>query len=184
MKGKEWELVPIPKCQNKDCKKTCELHRHGTYPRKHPKYFVVPRFLCPDCGRTVSCLPSFAASQTPGLLQGIEDRLVSADGAGSWYEAASRNLLVGRSVSNYARSLSMWHKGVYLFLVKVVQLLPDLFLNCPSEIVAMRRHLGTETLLLDLRELMKDHLQILPPPVGLRPRNQCENRKRAPPHTP
>lgn len=181
--GEEWKKVPRPKCQNKNCKKGRKLQRHGTYLRKHPVSFPVLRFRCPECGKTVSCLPSFAACRTPGLLQDIEDHLVSAAGARSWYVAAGRNLLVGRLVSNYARSLSMWHENVVLFLVKVVQLRPDLFLNCPAEIVAMRRHWGTETLLIDLRELMRKHLQSLPPPVGLRPPNQCGNSSRSPPHT-
>ena len=105
------------------------------------------------------CLTSFAECRSLGLLQDIEDRLVCADGLGSWYKASKRNLFVRRLVSNYARSLSMWHENV-IFL-KVVQL-PPVFLNCLAEIVVMRRHLETETLLIDLRELIRDHLQSSP----------------------
>ena len=122
----------------------------------------------------MSCLPSFAACRTSRLLQDIEDLIVCAVVAGSWNEASNKNLLSRRSVSNYARSLFMWFEYVDMFLVVVVNLLPQLCLICPAEINTTLCRLGTETLLIDLPKLTRNHLQLLSVPVRLKPPNQCK----------
>ncbi len=55
----------VPKCPN--CNDTQGLSRHGTDDRwiswcLDAIRILVARFLCPKCGRTVSCLPDWALS--------------------------------------------------------------------------------------------------------------------------
>ena len=57
---------------------------HGTYVRKLPKPARIARFYCRPCRMTISLLPDFYASRTPGLLEDIEEVVAVAESARSW----------------------------------------------------------------------------------------------------
>jgi len=143
--------------------------RHGTYERKTPVLMPVARFDCRGCRTTFSRLPDFAAARRPGALQEIEDGMaVLAGSRGPW--AAARRLFPERDeMSNAIRGLRCAFAAVSAFLAIVVTMRPDLFRGCPADLRAMRAALGTETLLVDLRREMAEHLAFLPPPVGFKP---------------
>ena len=60
-------------------------------------------------------------------------------------------------------------RAVRAALLALVTLLPELA-GCPPTLSALRTHLGTERVLVKLRELGRAHLSSLPPPLGLRAR--------------
>lgn len=63
------EIVPESVCPN--CESLTTLHRHGTYSRWFITtlaaflYLTIARFLCPECGITISYLPDFCLSYRP-----------------------------------------------------------------------------------------------------------------------
>ena len=61
----------------------CAFARHGSYPRAVPAGIRVARWYCPLGGRTFSLLPDFLAARLPGLLESIEQILVTASGFSS-----------------------------------------------------------------------------------------------------
>ena len=158
------------------------MARHGTYLRKTPVPMHVARFYCPGCRTTFSLLPDFAAARRRGSLQETEDDLAVLAGCrGPW--AAARQLLPGHEdLSNAVRGLRCALAAVQAFLAAAVTMRPDLFRNCPAELLAMRAALGTETLLVDLRREMAGQLQQLPPPVGFRPPDRGEKSATGPPN--
>ena len=147
------------------------MARHGTYMRKTPLVMHVARFYCPACHTSFGILPDFAAARRPGSLQEIEDGMAAVAVCGSLW-AAARQLRPDRypeGMPNAVRGLRCAFAAVTAFLAAAVTMRPDLFRGCPTELLAMRAALGTETLLTDLRREMAEHLQLLPPPVGFRP---------------
>ena len=49
-------------------------------------------------------------------------------------------------------------------------LMPERLAGCEPTLRAFRRHLNTESVLVELRSLTGTHLRALPPPLGFRPR--------------
>jgi len=57
-------------------------------------------------------------------------------------------------------------------LVTMIGLMPKRFGGCQPTLASFRHALGADSVLLALREIAKDHLQVLPAPVGFAPRSK------------
>ena len=147
--------------------------RHGYYTRKTP-YGPVPiaRYVCRklgENGRTISLLPQFFASRMPGELQELEDQTVAAEEQGVWQSA--EDVHPSRRITRSAayKWLRSRMTALYAVLKKILGILTDLFTGCAAKVISMRAALGTESLLVELRRKLEDHLQDVPHPIGYRP---------------
>ena len=61
-------------------------------------------------------------------------------------------------------------QAVHGTLSTVRGLMPERLAGCEPTLRAFRRHLNTESVLVELRSLTGTHLRALPPPLGFRPR--------------
>ena len=96
--------------------------------------------------------------------------------------AAARRLFPRRDeLSNSIRRLSRCLAAASAFFAAVVSMRPGSFRGRPAEPRPMRAALGTETLLVDLRREMTDHLQFLPSPVGFGPPGRRGTSQTGPP---
>ena len=143
---------------------------HGTYERETPLPTRIRRWRCTRCGLTISCLPDCLAAQTTGSLQEVEEQVVAAETTnpdGAW----TTNVLaaVKQLAPDIVDHSSLWRRvhvrvaRVHDFLRTVSGLMPDLFSGVAPTVRALRRHLGSQRVLMDLRSLCEEHLGHLPP---------------------
>lgn len=64
--GKSYDFpkAPLRRCHNKNCNKIVQYRKHGFYERYfvcsyYDGKIVVRRYICPECGCTISVLPNF-----------------------------------------------------------------------------------------------------------------------------
>lgn len=148
----------------------CGLLRHGSYRRVHPAGARVARFLCPTRGQTISLLPAFLSARLPSTLDEVEAVIGTAEASPSIANAAEavRPAEAEHAVTSISavRWLRRRLRAVRAALLGLVTLVPELA-GCPPTLAALRVHLGTEHVLVKLRELGRAHLSSLPPPLGL-----------------
>jgi hypothetical protein len=144
---------------------------HGTYVRKIPRPARVARFRCAACRITISLLPDFYASRTPGLLREIEEVVAISESAQSQEEAAERVRPADEAnavtLASALRWLSRRVAAVHRTLATVIGLYPARFEGCTPTIASFRERLGSECVLVDLRGICARHLGGLGPPLGL-----------------
>ena len=183
--SKAWENATPPTGVKLECgQECCKLIGHGTYERKIPVAFKVPRFICPDCNRTVSLLPDFAASRRPGFLQDHEDEAAACAKIGS-SEAARQLRPHDPAYARWNKSVSLKSLGrAVMGIVSIAFLLhPELLRGCPCDLLSVRERLSTQSLLLDMRRQTSITLFDVPSPVGFLRPAYLENRKTGPPHS-
>lgn len=146
----------------------CGLKGHGTYERKRPAGVLVPRWYCPKSGTTFSLLPDWVASRYPAALGEIENVVAQAEQAPSQAKAIEQ-LWPELGLVGAQRKLRRWRRAVTLTLTLARGLLPELQ-GGTSTLAAVREGLGTDEVLVNLREKLGDRLRSLPPPVGFGPR--------------
>lgn len=144
----------------------CGLVGHGTYPRKFPEYFLVPRWYCPKARRSISLLADFFASRLPGTLDEVEQAVNMAEGYAS-QEKAAEALRPDVSLPSALRWLRRRIKCVKELLTILVGLLVS---ECAPDLESFRLKFGTDRVLTSLREIVEAHLPSLPPIVGFGPR--------------
>ena len=167
-----WECAVLDECPFHPAG-GCGLERHGSYPRVHPAGARVARYRCPVRGQTISMLPAFLAARLPSTLDEIERAVDIAESAPSL--AAAANTARPEDADDAVTSISAarWlrrrTRPIAAALLALVTLVPELF-GCTPTLAAIRARLGIERVLVGLRDLARDHLHALAPPLGLRAR--------------
>ena len=151
----------------------CRLNQHGSYGRGDAR---IARLLCVSARRTISLLPVWMAARVSGTLQSIEaaadaveqrtDSLETLAGQMRPMGADPDKDRVGGMVK-WLRCRSRW---VTAALLAAQALMPEKLAGCEPTLVAFRATLGTEHVLVALREGLAARLFDVPAPLGLRPR--------------
>ncbi len=143
------------------------MARHGTYGRVEPAGVRVARWYCPTARETFSLLPDFLAARLRGSLDEVERAVARAEVEGA--AAAAIDLRLEEvQLPAAQRWLARRRRGVRAAVVALMTALPGQ-LGSEPEIVALRRALSTDRVLVTLRGIGADLLRSLPAPVGLRP---------------
>jgi hypothetical protein len=124
----------------------------------------VARWYCPKAQMTFSLLPDCMCARIGGSLDETEKVVVLSDTMG--VEKAAMELRVGEvELPGVLRWLRRRRQGVRAALLALITALPGQ-LGSAADIEAMRLALGTQRLLVALREIGAAHLQSLPTPLG------------------
>src|SRR5271157_6006967 len=97
IRNREWNDVRLPACPMHPSG-GCSFARHGSYERLSPSGLRIARWYCPEGHRTFSLIPDFVASRMPGLLDSIEESIVTAC-SGISFDAGSVLVRLRRSLS-------------------------------------------------------------------------------------
>ncbi len=146
----------------------CGFARHGTYPRVTPQGTLIARWYCRVGHCTFSLLPDSLAARMPGTLAEVEAAINTVEKTPTW-EKAALEIRPDIFLPGVLRWTRRRVKAVYLFLQLIKGLLPNLFSGCPISLEDFRLRPGVDLLLPQLREIAKDHLSTLPPPLGFLP---------------
>ena len=170
-----WLEASVPECDY--CKPEglhCTPVLHGYYDRVHPRGARVRRYRCPRTGRTISMLPSCLVAYWQGDVETMERIALEREENSSFGKiakwVAERFYLPGQPIEGPLRWVKRRVCAVNSFLQAMVQLYPDEFAGVEPTAAAMRGHLGRADVLVKLRQIARDDLVCLSPPLGLRPR--------------
>ena len=147
----------------------CGFGRNGTYPRVRPAGARIARWYCRQGQQSFSLLPDCLAARLSGTLCDIEAVVVAVEEATS-LEAAVEHLRPEINLPGVIRWTRRRVQAVHGTLSTVRGLMPERLAGCEPTLRAFRRHLNTESVLVELRSLTGTHLRALPPPLGFRPR--------------
>ena len=152
----------------------CGFCRLGTYRRVEPVGLRVARFWCPVEQRSVSLLPSFMAARLRGTLGQIEAVVAAVEAAGS-VEAAVEAVLPGNAEAPVGLACAVrWIRrrvrGVREVLVALATLLPERLPVGAPTLSTVRRVLGVDRVLEEVRRLGERWLEVLAVPLGFRAR--------------
>lgn len=172
--GRSWERELLGECPFHKAG-GCGLRRLGSYPRVWPEGCRVGRYLCPVQGTTISLLPQSLAAGVTGPLAAIEraadavERL-GAEGAVDEVHPADDDEAIGHvGAVRSVRRRATWVRST---LLAIVTLLPARFIGVEPTLAGLRAALGVESVLVELRRLVEEHLGILPRPFGFRARSR------------
>lgn len=146
----------------------CGFARHGTYPRVTPLGTLIARWYCRKGHRTFSLLPDCLAARMSGTLEEVEAAVDAMEQAPT-QAIAAEEIRPFVYLPGALRWMRRRVKGVYLFLHLLLGLFPDRFAVSSATLGAFRLCLGSDPVLPQLREIAKDHLSVLPPPLGFLP---------------
>lgn len=146
----------------------CGFCRHGTYPRVRPCGTLIARWYCPTQRRTVSALPDVLASHFSGTLADIEAHVVAVELAAS-LAAAAMDRRTEIELPGALRYLSRVCKAVHKALNICRALQPEPLSNLAPTVCSFAQQLGTEQVLMTLRQLVAKYLPQLPTPLGFNP---------------
>ncbi len=149
----------------------CSFSRHGTYGRLRPSGTRIARWYCRQAHCTFSLLPDCLAARLSGTLEEVEAAVVAVEEARS-VEAAADGLRPDIELPGALRWTRHRLGPVHRALKLLLALLPELLLGCPPTVQGFRQRLGTEAVLIRLRETAALHLPGLPPPLGFSPLDQ------------
>jgi hypothetical protein len=142
----------------------CGFASHGTYRRVKPPGMQVARWYCPKVRETFSLLPDCMCARMGGGLDETEEVVALSERIG--VEKAAMELRVGEvELPGALRWLRRRRLGVHAALLALITAFPGR-LGTVAEIEAMRLALGTQRLLVALREIGAEHLHSLPTPLG------------------
>ncbi len=148
----------------------CGLERLGTYTRVEPVGVRVARWWCPKRRASISLLPSFLAARLSGTLAAVEDVVVKVEAAGG--VAAAVDALHPPDAADAIglvcalRSIRRRVAAIRAALLAIATLMPDRFAGVLPTLGSFRARLGTERVLVALRDLAERHLRALPVPLG------------------
>jgi hypothetical protein len=166
---KAWERATLERCPlhgGADC-----LWANGTYGRATPAGARVARFLCVRKGVTFSLLPDCLAARLPGTLLEVERvvALCEPDASGNpapTQESVAAALRPDSTLTSALRWLRRRLLPVRAALAAVRGLDPRRFAGCSPCLLDFRGALGTDCVLVCLREMVESHLPALPHPLG------------------
>jgi len=152
----------------------CGFHKNGYYGRITPVSLKIARMYCPSSQATVGLIPDFLASRVSGTLQAMEDAVVTYESMGSISLAADAVRPPGMvdedeepiTLEATARWLRRRVKWITATLITVTGLFPDLFVGVSPTVQSFRGHLGTDSVMMELRGICSDRLSHLPYPLG------------------
>jgi hypothetical protein len=123
----------------------------------------VARWYCRTARETFSALPDCMCARVMGSLAQAEEAVLAAESMG--VEAAASERRPEVELPGVMRWVRRRRLGVRAALLALVTAMPGRLGTVP-ELRAMRTMLGSEQVLVDLREIGADHLQTLPSPLG------------------
>lgn len=144
----------------------CGFARHGTYARKTPRGTHIARWYCPQGHRTFSLLPDHLAARFPGELSQIEQVAAAAEGAASLQACANALRPDPVTLPSALRWMRRRLTVVRSLLAIVVPMVPHLLQGCAPTIAAVRERLGSDCVLVRLRDVLFEHLAALATPLG------------------
>ena len=140
----------------------------------------IARWYCRTGNTTFSLLPDCLASRLSGTLDAVEEVVATVEAkvaAGSSIEKAAGEIRSDIELPGAVRWVR-WRLGaVRMVLLALVTLMPGRLGNEPR-LGSVRKVLGTEQVLVRLREIGAAHLGALAPPVGFGPRPKRRWRRR------
>ena len=148
----------------------CGLEKLGTYARVEPAGAQIPRWWCPKEGASISLLPSFLAARLSGTLAAVEDVVAKVEAAGSVAAAVDAvhppdaDAAIGLACA--LRAIRRRVAAVRAALLAIATLMPERFAGVLPTLASFRERLGTERVLLVVRELAERHINALPAPLG------------------
>jgi len=127
----------------------------------------IARYYCRKGQTTFSLLPDFLASRLPGTLAEVQQVVEVAEQSSSVWAAVEEldlesNLL---SAARWVRRRTLSVRAALSALCGMLTLLAGV----EPKITSLRLVLGTDDVLVRLRQLGADHLAALPPPLGFGP---------------
>lgn len=168
-----WETATLSSCPLHRAG-GCEFSRHTAYTRKAPAGTLIARYYCRTARVTFSLLPDCFASRLSGSLQEVEAAVAAAEAAPTLTDAAQQVRPELMDVRHALKWLRRRTRPVKVALTALVTLLETLE-GVDATVTAVRVALGTEQVLVTIRELLSEQLSSLRHPVGLRPRGPKRN---------
>ena len=148
----------------------CGFARHGTYERKRPAGTHIARWYCPRGHQTFSLLPDHLAARFAGTLPEIEQVVAAAESASSLQACANTLRIDPVSLPSAMRWVRRRLTLMRSLLPIVVSMMPQYLLGCVPTIAGLRACLAvdwpTGSVLMQLRDLLGEHLAALATPVG------------------
>ena len=170
-----WLEASVPECDY--CKPEgldCTPVLHGYYDRVYPRGARVRRYRCLRTGRTISMLPSCLVSYWRGDVQTMERIALEREEKSSFGKiarwVAERFYPPEQPIEGPLRWVKRRACAGSSFVKAMVNLYPEEFEGVEPTVTAMRGHLGSDQVLVKLRQIAGDDLVRLSPPLGLRPR--------------
>ena len=164
VKRQAWRDASAPACPWHGAK--CELAPHGTYGRRTPAGARVRRFRCLQSGSTVSLLPDCLAARLSGTLAEVEATVRAVDESSNLREAADEVRPHGVGEAAARRWLQRRALLVAACLELLRSLYPDRFAHVEPTLAAFGAVLGTQAVLVRLRDVAAAQLGALPAPLG------------------
>lgn len=151
--------------------------------RVEPPGTQVARWYCPTGKTSFSLLPDCLASRLAGSLDAVEEVVATVEAkvaAGSSIETAAGEMRPDIDLPGAVRWVRRRLGPVRMVLLAIMTLKPGQ-LGAEPRLGSVRTVLGTEQVLMRLRELGAAHLGSLAPPIGFGPRRRqrCRRRRRA-----
>lgn len=170
---REWERAVLCECPVHP-QGGCGLRKLGTYLRVAPAGARIVRFWCPLGRVSISLLPAFLSARLSGTLDEVEAVVHAVERAGGVAAAVEAVHPAGaaRAIGMVCamRSIRRRLHGVRAALLAIVTLMPERFVGVAPTLGAMRAALGTDRVLITVRDLALKHLHALPTPLGFRAR--------------
>lgn len=152
----------------------CGLEKLGTYARVEPAGVRVARWWCPKQGASISLLPSFLAARWSGTVDAVEDVVAKVEAAGGVAAAVDAlhppDAADAIGLACALRFIQRRVAAIRVALLAIATLMPDRFAGVLPTLASFRARLGTERVLVVVRELAERHLGALPVPLGFRAR--------------
>jgi hypothetical protein len=165
-----WLEASLPCCPLHPCG-GCGFARHGTYARVSPPGTLIARWYCPEGRRTFSLLPDWFAARLTGGLCEVEAVVRGTEQARS-REAACAGLRLDIELPGALRWMGRRVESVHSALHLLRGLLPERFSGCEATLAGFGERLKVADVLVSLRRIGEDFLQMLPKPLGFRPRRE------------
>ena len=164
VKRQAWRDASAPKCPWHGAQ--CKLAPHGTYGRRTPAGARVRRFRCLQSGSTVSLLPDCLAARLSGTLEEVEATARAVEESPT-LRKASLEVREGHCEPGAA---DRWTRRRALLVTACLELLrslyPDRFAHVEPTLAAFGAVLGTQAVLVRLRDVAAAQLSALPAPLG------------------
>lgn len=171
-----WKLATLERCPEHP-EGGCGFARHGTYKRLHPVSCLIARYYCAVGHVTFSLLPDCLAAAMMGTLEQAEQSAVAVEQSEALEPIAYDVRPPEQEDPDGAvepASVVQWmkrrHREVLAGLVVIAGLMPEWFAGCPVTLEGFGHRLGTDAVLVTLRQVAAEHLQRVPAPIGFEPR--------------
>ncbi len=168
-----WESATLASCPF-HAEGGCGVGRLGTYARVAPPGTRVPRWWCPKKRASISLLPSFLAARFSGTLAAVEAVATAVEAAGGISAAVDQvrppDVINPVALPGALRWIRRRVVAVRAALLAIATLLPARFEGVTPTLSSFRRALGTDQVLVTLRETLGWQLATLTVPLGFRAR--------------